>query len=74
MRSASRQHHRFDMPISSPAWSSPRRGRTNAFASASPWQILSTLDPVHVFQDFATVDLLSGGRAEVIAGRGALHR
>ena len=33
--------------------------------------ILSTLDPVRVFQDFATVDLLSGGRAELIAGRSA---
>jgi alkanesulfonate monooxygenase SsuD/methylene tetrahydromethanopterin reductase-like flavin-dependent oxidoreductase (luciferase family) len=33
--------------------------------------VLSTLDPVRVFQDFATVDLLSGGRAEIIAGRGA---
>ena len=32
--------------------------------------ILSTADPVRVFEDFATVDLLSGGRAEVIAGRG----
>ena len=33
--------------------------------------ILSTLDPVRVFEDFATVDLISGGRAELIAGRGA---
>ena len=32
--------------------------------------ILSTADPVKVFEDFATVDVLSGGRAEVIAGRG----
>ena len=32
---------------------------------------MATLDPVRVFQDFATVDLLSGGRAEIIAGRGA---
>jgi alkanesulfonate monooxygenase SsuD/methylene tetrahydromethanopterin reductase-like flavin-dependent oxidoreductase (luciferase family) len=33
--------------------------------------ILPTLDPVRVFQDFATVDLLSGGRAEITVGRGA---
>jgi alkanesulfonate monooxygenase SsuD/methylene tetrahydromethanopterin reductase-like flavin-dependent oxidoreductase (luciferase family) len=33
--------------------------------------VLSTLDPVRVYQDFATVDLLSSGRAELIAGRGA---
>ena len=32
--------------------------------------ILTTADPVKVFEDFATVDLISGGRAEVIAGRG----
>jgi alkanesulfonate monooxygenase SsuD/methylene tetrahydromethanopterin reductase-like flavin-dependent oxidoreductase (luciferase family) len=37
---------------------------------ASAVTILSTADPVKVFEDFATVDLLSGGRAEVIAGRG----
>jgi len=33
--------------------------------------ILPTLDPVRVFQDFATVDLVSGGRAEITVGRGA---
>jgi len=37
---------------------------------ASAVTILSTADPVRVFEDFATVDLLSGGRAEIIAGRG----
>src|SRR5262249_58714676 len=37
---------------------------------ASAVTILPTADPVRVFEDFATVDLLSGGRAEVIAGRG----
>src|SRR5208282_481064 len=38
---------------------------------ASAVTILSTADPVRVFEDFATVDLISGGRAEIIAGRGA---
>ncbi|MBA2644126.1 MAG: LLM class flavin-dependent oxidoreductase, partial [Solirubrobacterales bacterium] len=33
--------------------------------------VLSSSDPVRVFQDFATVDLLSGGRAEIMAGRGS---
>ncbi len=33
--------------------------------------ILSSADPVRVFEDFATLDLLSGGRAELMAGRGA---
>src|SRR5208282_5892616 len=37
---------------------------------ASAVTILSTADPVRVFEDFATVDLISGGRAEIIAGRG----
>jgi len=37
---------------------------------ASAVTILPTADPVRVFEDFATLDLLSGGRAEVIAGRG----
>jgi alkanesulfonate monooxygenase SsuD/methylene tetrahydromethanopterin reductase-like flavin-dependent oxidoreductase (luciferase family) len=46
-------------------------GGTKRIRLSSAVTILSTLDPVRVFQDFATVDLLSGGRAEVIAGRGA---
>ncbi|MGW4029321.1 LLM class flavin-dependent oxidoreductase [Streptomyces sp. NPDC004838] len=33
--------------------------------------VLSSDDPVRVFQQFATLDLLSGGRAEIIAGRGS---
>lgn len=33
--------------------------------------VLGSADPVRVFEDFATVDLISGGRAEIIAGRGA---
>src|SRR6478672_115975 len=33
--------------------------------------VLSSDDPVRVFQDFATLDLLSGGRAEIMAGRGS---
>ena len=33
--------------------------------------MLSSDDPVRVFQEFATVDLLSGGRAEIMAGRGS---
>jgi alkanesulfonate monooxygenase SsuD/methylene tetrahydromethanopterin reductase-like flavin-dependent oxidoreductase (luciferase family) len=33
--------------------------------------LLSTADPVRTFEEFATIDLISGGRAEIIAGRGA---
>src|SRR5271170_2439970 len=44
--------------------------KTERIRLGSAVTILSTADPVRVFQDFATVDLLSGGRAEIIAGRG----
>ncbi len=37
----------------------------------STLSVISTADPVRVFEDFATLDLISGGRAELIAGRGA---
>jgi alkanesulfonate monooxygenase SsuD/methylene tetrahydromethanopterin reductase-like flavin-dependent oxidoreductase (luciferase family) len=43
---------------------------TERIRLASAVTILSTADPVLVFEDFATVDLISGGRAEIIAGRG----
>ena len=66
------EHHRLDLPISSPAVvMAAIAGRTKRIRLSSAVTILSTLDPVRVFQDFATVDLLSGGRAELIAGRGA---
>jgi alkanesulfonate monooxygenase SsuD/methylene tetrahydromethanopterin reductase-like flavin-dependent oxidoreductase (luciferase family) len=66
------EHHRLDIPISSPAAvMAAIAGGTQRIRLSSAVTILSTLDPVRVFQDFATVDLLSGGRAEVIAGRGA---
>src|SRR5215470_9360333 len=65
------EHHRLDIPISSPAAiMAAIASRTNRIRLTSAVTILSTLDPVRVFQDFATVDLLSGGRAELIAGRG----
>ena len=66
------EHHRLDLPISSPAVvMAAIAGGTRRIRLSSAVTILSTLDPVRVFQDFATVDLLSGGRAELIAGRGA---
>ena len=66
------EHHRLDIPISSPAavMAAVAAG-TKRIRLTSAVTVLSTLDPVRVFQDFATVDLLSGGRAEIIAGRGA---
>jgi probable LLM family oxidoreductase len=66
------EHHRLDLPISSPAVvMAAIAGATKRIRLTSAVTILTTLDPVRVFQDFATVDLLSGGRAELIAGRGA---
>ena len=66
------EHHRLDLPISSPAVvMAAIAAATKRIRLTSAVTILSTLDPVRVFQDFATVDLVSGGRAEIIAGRGA---
>ncbi len=45
--------------------------RTSRVRLTSAVTVLSTADPVRVFQEFATLDLLSAGRAEVIAGRGS---
>jgi probable LLM family oxidoreductase len=66
------EHHRLDIAISSPAAvMAAIAARTKRIRLTSAVTVLSTLDPVRVFQDFATVDLLSGGRAEIMAGRGA---
>jgi alkanesulfonate monooxygenase SsuD/methylene tetrahydromethanopterin reductase-like flavin-dependent oxidoreductase (luciferase family) len=55
------EHHRLDIPISSPAAiMAAIAGATKRIRLTSAVTILSTLDPVRVFQDFATVDLLSG--------------
>jgi alkanesulfonate monooxygenase SsuD/methylene tetrahydromethanopterin reductase-like flavin-dependent oxidoreductase (luciferase family) len=66
------EHHRPDIAISSPAVVlAAVAAATKRIRLTSAVSILSTLDPVRVFQDFATVDLVSGGRVEIIAGRGA---
>ena len=66
------EHHRLDIAISSPAIVLAGIATvTKRIRLASAVTILSTLDPVRVFEDFASLDLLSGGRAEIIAGRGA---
>jgi len=65
------EHHRLDMAASAPPVVLAAIAReTKQIRLASAVTILSTADPVRVFEDFATVDLLSGGRAEIIAGRG----
>jgi probable LLM family oxidoreductase len=66
------EHHRLDIAISSPAAvMAAIAAQTKRIRLTSAVTVLSTLDPVRVYQDFATVDLISGGRAEIIAGRGA---
>ncbi len=45
--------------------------RTRRIRLTSAVTVLSAADPVRVFQEFATLDLLSGGRAEIVAGRGS---
>jgi probable LLM family oxidoreductase len=65
------EHHRLDFAIAAtPVVLAAIAQVTARVRLASAVTILSTADPVKVFEDFATVDLLSGGRAEVIAGRG----
>jgi probable LLM family oxidoreductase len=66
------EHHRPDIAIASPAVVMAAIATvTGRIRLTSAVTIISTLDPVRVFQDFATVDLVSGGRAEIIAGRGS---
>src|ERR1700682_2713689 len=67
------EHHRPDFAVSSPAVVlATAAGRTTNIRLTSAVSVISSDDPVRVFQDFATLDLLSGGRAEIMAGRGSL--
>jgi probable LLM family oxidoreductase len=66
------EHHRPDYAVSSPAVILGAAAMvTKKIRLASAVTVLSSDDPVRVFQDFAEVDLLSGGRAEIFAGRGS---
>jgi probable LLM family oxidoreductase len=66
------EHHRPDFLISSPATAlAAIAARTERVRLASAVTVLSSDDPVRVFQQFAEVDLISGGRAEIWAGRGS---
>jgi probable LLM family oxidoreductase len=66
------EHHRPDFLISSPAIALAAAAlTTKKIRLSSAVSVLSSDDPVRVFQDFAHVDLLSGGRAEIMAGRGS---
>lgn len=66
------EHHRPDFVVSSPAIALAAAAvKTKRIRLSSAVTVLSSADPVRVFQDFAQVDLLSGGRAEIMAGRGS---
>ena len=66
------EHHRPDFLVSSPAVVLGAAAvRTERIRLSSAVSVLSSDDPVRVFQQFAEVDLLSDGRAEIMAGRGS---
>jgi probable LLM family oxidoreductase len=66
------EHHRPDFAVSSPAVVlGAIAARTERIRLTTAVTVLSSDDPVRVFQDFATLDLLSGGRAEIMVGRGS---
>jgi probable LLM family oxidoreductase len=66
------EHHRPDYIVSSPAVVLAAAAvKTQKIKLSSAVTVLSSDDPVRVFQDFAHVDLLSKGRAEIMAGRGS---
>ena len=66
------EHHRSDFLDSAPPIIlAAAAARTKKIKLASAVTVLSAADPVRIFQEFATLDLLSKGRAEMIVGRGS---
>ena len=66
------EHHRVEYLDSAPAIIlAAAASRTQNIRLTSAVTVLSAADPVRVFQEFATLDLLSNGRAEIVAGRGS---
>jgi probable LLM family oxidoreductase len=66
------EHHRPDFIISAPeVILAAVAASTKRIRLSSAVTVLSSTDPVRTFQNFATVDLISGGRAEILAGRGS---
>src|SRR5262245_36686130 len=66
------EHHRDDFAVSAPeVVLAAIAGRTRTIHLGSAVTVLSSDDPVRVFQRFATLDALSNGRAEIILGRGS---
>lgn len=66
------EHHRAEYLASSPlVILGAAAARTKSIRLSTAVTVLSSDDPVRVFQDFATLDLISNGRAEIMAGRGS---
>ncbi|MFJ4650233.1 LLM class flavin-dependent oxidoreductase [Nocardia sp. NPDC088792] len=66
------EHHRKDFAASAPAVVlAAIAARTERIQLTSAVTVLSSDDPVRVYQDFSTLDGISGGRAELMAGRGS---
>ena len=66
------EHHRADYVVSAPEMIlSAAAAITKKIKFISAVTVLSSSDPVRVFQNFATLDLISNGRAEIMAGRGS---
>jgi probable LLM family oxidoreductase len=67
------EHHRKEFLDAAPAVIlAAAAARTKRIRLASAVKVLSADDPVRVFQDFATLDLISEGRAEIVVGRGSV--
>ena len=66
------EHHRPEFAVSTPAVVlAAGAARTTRIRLTSAVTVLSSDDPIRVFQEFSTLDLLSGGRAEIMVGRGS---
>ena len=66
------EHHRPDYAVSAPAIVlAAAASRTKKIRLTSAVTVLSSDDPVRVFQQYSTIDLISGGRTEIMAGRGS---
>src|SRR5271154_7073717 len=66
------EHHRIEFLDSAPVVIlAAAAARTKRIRLHSAVTVLSAADPVRVFQEFATLDLISNGRAEIVAGRGS---
>jgi probable LLM family oxidoreductase len=66
------EHHRPEFIASAPAvLLAAAAARTKNIRLASAVNVLSSDDPIRLFQQFATIDLISGGRAEIVVGRGS---